>query len=267
MKALILAAGEGTRLRPLTNDRPKPMLPLGDVPLLEQIVLLLKQHGVTQIAINLHYRPWSIVHHLGHGRRWDVHIHYSFEETLLGSAGAAKRLEWYFDESFIVYYGDVYTNMDLGGLIAAHRQGGAPVTMALYSVDNPTECGIVELDAQSRVRRFVEKPEPDQVFSRLANAGIFIVEPEVLSGLAAEEPLDFGHDVFPRLLASGQSIIGYPITDTLIDIGTMENYQKAQRLAAQQSAHQPQNDLSGQIVAPTVQNVFRRFILNRSEQS
>jgi NDP-sugar pyrophosphorylase family protein len=265
MKALILAAGEGTRLRPLTADRPKPMLPLGGVPLLEWIVLLLKKHSVTDIAINLHYKPWTIIHHLGHGRRWDVRIHYSFEETLLGSAGAAKRLEWYFDESFIVFYGDLYTDLDLSKLIAAHRQGGAPITMALYAVDNPTECGIVELDARSRVRRFEEKPAHDQVFSRLANAGVLVVEPEVLSWLPADRHLDFGHDVFPNMLATGQSIVGYPITDTLVDIGTMESYQKAQQLVAQRVAARAQTDLSSQIVAPTVQNVFQRFVLAHSD--
>lgn len=265
MKALVLAAGEGTRLRPLTADRPKPMLPVGGMPLLEQIVTLLRQHGVADIAINLHYKPWSIVQHLGHGRRWGVRIHYSFEETLLGSAGAAKRLEWYFDESFIVFYGDLYTDMDLSSLTTAHRQGGALVTMALYSVNNPTECGIVELDAQSRVRRFVEKPAPDQVFSRLANAGIYVIEPEVLSWLPEEQHLDFGHDVFPQMLASGQPIVGYPITDSLIDIGSMENYQKAQRLAAQRAMPESQSGLSSQIVAPTVYNVSRRFALAHSD--
>jgi NDP-sugar pyrophosphorylase family protein len=260
MKALILAAGQGTRLHPLTEDRPKPMLPVGGTPLLEQIVLLFRQHGITDIAINLHYKPWTIIHHLGHGRRWGVRIHYSFEETLLGSAGAAKRLEWHFNETFIVFYGDLYTDLDLTGLIAAHRRGGAPITIALYSVDNPTECGIVELDAQSRVRRFVEKPAPDQVFSQLANAGVFAVEPEVLSWLPADQRLDFGHDVFPQLLAAGHAILGHPITDTLIDIGTPENYQKAQQLAARVPA-----DLSSRMVAPTVHNVFQRFVPAHSD--
>ena len=249
MKTLILAAGGGTRLRPLTADRPKPMLPVGGVPLLEQIVSLLKQHGISDIAINLHYKPWSIVRHLGHGRRWGVRIHYSFEEKLLGSAGAAKKLEWFFDESFIVFYGDVYTEMNLSSLISAHRQGGAAVTMALYEVDNPTECGIVALDGRSRVSRFMEKPSPDHVFSRLANAGIYVVEPEVLAGLPAGQYLDFGHDVFPQMLALGRTIIGYPIKEPLIDIGTPESYQKAQHLAAQWTPAQPQTDLSSQVGA------------------
>jgi NDP-sugar pyrophosphorylase family protein len=235
MKALILAAGEGTRLRPLTADRPKPMLPVGGVPLIEQIISLLKRHGITEIAINLHYKPWAIVNHLGGGRRLGVRIQYSLEEQLLGSAGAAKRLDWYLNETFIVFYGDVYTNMDLAGLVAAHRKGGASITMALYSVDNPTECGIVELDAQAHVRRFVEKPAPNQIFSRLANAGILVVEPHVLTRLPSNQPLDFGHDILPHMLNSGEPIVGYPITAPLIDIGKPETYQKAQALAAERA--------------------------------
>ena len=266
MKALILAAGEGTRLRPLTAERPKPMLPVGDVPLIEHIVSLLQKHGVNDIAINLHYKPWTVIHHLGHGRRWGARIHYSFEETLLGSAGAAKRLEWYFDESFIVFYGDLYTDLNLSALVAAHRQGGAPLTMALYNVDNPTQCGIVELDERSRVRRFVEKPAPDQVFSQLANAGVLVVEPEVLAAIPPEQVFDFGHDVIPRMLKMGQDIVGYPISETLIDIGTLENYQKAQQIAAQQAKPQAQSDILSRIVAPTVHNVFNHFALAPQDQ-
>jgi NDP-sugar pyrophosphorylase family protein len=256
MKALILAAGEGTRLRPLTAERPKPMLPIAGLPLLERIVVLLRHHGITEIAINLHYKPWAIVHHFGCGQKWGVRIHYSFEEELLGSAGAAKQLEWFLDESFIVFYGDVYTEMDLSALIAAHRQGGAPITMGLYAVDNPKDCGIVELDDRSRVCRFVEKPAPDQVFSRLANAGIFVVEPAVLSRLPAGRFLDFGKDVFPEMLERGQTIMGYPIEDILIDIGTPENYQKAQQLVAKREAPQAQMDLSPGIATPPAQSLL-----------
>jgi len=262
MKALILAAGEGNGLCPLTADRPKVMLPVVGIPLLEHIVALLHRHGVTHIAINLHYKPWAIVRHLGHGRRWGVRIHYSLEEQLLGSAGAAKRLEWYLDESFIVFHGDVYTEMDLSALMTIHRQGGGPVTMALYEVDNATACGIVELDDQSRVCRFAEQPAPDQVFSRLASAGIFVVEPQVLSGLPVERHLDFDRDVFPRLLTERQTIVGYPTTAPVIHIGTSENYQRAQRLAAGRVINQEQSGLSSSIFAPTAHNVFLNFALS-----
>ncbi len=262
MKALILAAGEGSEPCSPTADRPKAMLPVGGVPLLEHIVALLHRHGVTQLAIYLHYKPWAIVRHLGHGRRWGVRIHYSLEEQLLGSAGAAKRLEWYLDESFIVFRGDVYTEMDLSALMAIHRQRGGPVTLALYEEDKPSECGFVELDDQSRVCHFAEQSAADQAFSRLASAGIFVVEPQVLSGLPAEQHLDFGRDVFPRLLTERQTIVGYPTTAPVIHIGTSENYQKAQRLATSRVINQEQAGLSSSIFAPTAHNVFLNFALS-----
>lgn len=232
-KALVLCAGEGKRLRPLTHDRPKPMLPVEGRPLLGRIVALLREHGITEIAINLHYKPLTIVRHLGRGERWSVRVHYSYEERLLGSAGAARRLTWYLrDGPFIVFYGDLYTDLNVSELIAAHRRGSAWVTIALYEVDNPTACGIVELDQHGRVSRFVEKPEPDQVFSRLANAGIFVVEPQVLDLIPPETPYDFGHDLFPQMLRMGLPIQGYEIREMLIDIGTPKNYQRAQAIAS-----------------------------------
>jgi NDP-sugar pyrophosphorylase family protein len=265
MKALILAAEEGTRLHPCTAYRPKPMLHIGGRPLLEEIVSLLKRHGITEIAVNLHYKPWTVVHHLGHGRDWGVKVHYSFEERLLGSAGAARQLEWYFDESFILFQGDVYTDMDLSSLITAHRQGDALATMALHTVDDTGDGDIVELDPQSQVQRLARDPAPDKVGSRLANAGILVIEPEILSGLPADQYLDFDHDVFPQMLASGQPIIGHPVTDTLIHINTPDNYQKAQQLAAQRATVQAQPDLASQVVAPTVHNLFQHFVLVHSD--
>jgi NDP-sugar pyrophosphorylase family protein len=232
MKALVLAAGEGQRLRPLTVDRPKPMLPVGGRPLLEHIVLLLKKHGIEEIAINLHYKPWAIVSHFGQGERWGVHIRYSVEERPLGSAGAARRLAWYLrNGSFIVFYGDLFTDLDLGALIAAHQQQRALLTMALYEVDNPTECGIVSLDERHRVIRFVEKPTPDQVFSRLANAGVSVIEPQVLDLIPPDTVADLGHHILPQMLAQGMPIAGYPIRESLIDIGTPDKYRRAQEWA------------------------------------
>ena len=230
MKALILAAGEGSRLRPLTLTRPKPMLPVGGKPLLEHIIQLLRRCGITSIAINLHYKPAVIPSYFEDGHLWGVEITYSLEETLLGSAGAAKRLQHYFDETFVVFYGDLYTEMDLSPLVGFHREKGAQITVALYEVDNPCACGIVDLAADGRIRRFVEKPVPDEVFSNLANAGIYIVEPGVLDYVPPEQPYDFGRDMFPRLLAEGVNVWGYPIHDLLIDIGTPAKYQEAQRI-------------------------------------
>lgn len=224
MKGLILAAGEGRRLRPLTLTRPKPMLPVAGRPLLEHIIVLLRHHGVTQLAVNLHYRPEAVTTYFGNGRRWGVRILYSYEQRLLSSAGAARKLGWFFDQTFIVFYGDLYTELNLRPLISFHRRHGALVTVALYEVPNPTACGIVELDDRQRIRRFVEKPAPKEVFSNLANAGIYILEPAVLSFVPFQTPFDFGHDLFPALLDLDLPIMGFPIQEPLIDIGTWDKY-------------------------------------------
>jgi len=229
MKALILAAGEGQRLRPLTLTRPKPMLPVAGRPLLEHIVTLLRHHGITQQAINLHYKPQTIVSHFGNGQQWGVQITYSFEQQLLGSAGAAKKLHWFLDQTFVVFYGDLYTDLNLRRLLDFHRRHNALATVALYEVSNPTACGIVDLDAGQRIRRFVEKPAPEEVFSNLANAGVYVLEPAVLSFVPSGRPFDFGHDLFPTLLDVGLPLMGYPIQESLIDIGTMEKYLALQR--------------------------------------
>lgn len=235
MKALILAAGKGTRLGNLTQDCPKPMLPVGDKPLLEHLLLWLRAHGITQIAINVHHASTVITEHVGMGQQWDVSVRYSHEEKLMGTAGAAKRLEEFLDETFVVVYGDVLTNVDLARLLDFHTAQRAqlqePVlTLALYRVPNPTECGLVETDETHRVQRFVEKPPADQVFTDLANAGILVLEPELLRHIPAEQPYDFGHDLFPALLAAGVPLFGIPIADDeyVIDIGTPAGYTRAQ---------------------------------------
>jgi NDP-sugar pyrophosphorylase family protein len=230
MKALILAAGEGSRLRPLTLTCPKPMLPVGGRPLLEHIIRLLRRCDITHIAINLHYKPWIIPLYFWDGYPWGVKITYSLEETLLGSAGAAKQLQYYLDETFVVVYGDLYTEMDLSPLVDFHREKRAQITVALYEVDNPCSCGIVDLAPNGQIHRFVEKPTPAEVFSNLANAGIYIVDPSILDYVPIGQPYDFGRDLFPRLLAEGVKIWGYPIHELLIDIGTPAKYRQAQRI-------------------------------------
>jgi mannose-1-phosphate guanylyltransferase len=237
VKALILAAGKGTRISHLTQNCPKPMLPVAEKPLLAHLVDLLHSHGILDIAINLHHAPEAITDYFGDGHKHDVNITYSYETTLMGTAGAAKRLEHFFNETFVVIYGDVFTNLDLHRLTSFHatrqQANGAVLTLALYQVPNPTECGLVELDARNRVTRFVEKPPVDQVFTNLANAGIMVCEPEVLKLVPQDTIFDFGHNVLPRLLAMGSPIFGQVIANDefLIDIGTPAGYQRAQQTA------------------------------------
>ena len=227
MRALILAAGEGSRLRPLTLDRPKPMLPMGGRPLLEHSIQLLRRHGITEIAINLCYMPRAIVDHFGDGSDFGVAITYSREERLLGSAGAARRLDWFFNDTFVVLYGDVLTDIDLGVLLVEHRRRGALATVALKDVHDPWRCGIAQLAADGRIVRFVEKPSGRSV-GRLANAGVYALEPEVLDLIPPERPYDFGGDVFPRLIKRGLPIYGHRTDAYVIDIGSPKRYARAQ---------------------------------------
>jgi NDP-sugar pyrophosphorylase family protein len=236
-KAVILAAGEGTRLRPLTLDRPKPMLPIAGRPLLERVVLWLRGYGVTDLAINLHYRSEAIRDHFGDGGRFGVAIRYSYEPTLRGAAGALKPLQAFLDTTFIVVYGDVLTDLALSALITFHQAApGAQMTLSLSRVPNPTEKGIVALDKAGRIVRFVEKPAPDAVFSDLASAGIIVAEPGILDYIPDEGVYDIGHHLLPRLLDAGVPLYGWPLPDDayLMDIGSPEQYAQAQAWAAGQ---------------------------------
>ena len=237
LKALVLAAGEGTRLRPLTLDRPKPMVPINGKPLLEHTLVWLRRYGAKDIAINLHYRPEAIVNHFGDGAAFDVRIVYSREETILGTAGALRKLNGFVTGGpLVVMYGDVLTNLDLGALLAFHSQAMARdplarVTMSLYHVPNPTEVGLVGLDENGRVTRFVEKPRQEEVFTDLANAGVLVIEPDIVDCIPPDTFYDFGQHLFPQLLQSGVSIYGWVIPQGtyLLDIGTPEKYAQAQR--------------------------------------
>lgn len=237
MRGLVLAAGEGTRLRPLTLDRPKPMLPINGQPLLHYTLDWLHAAGIHDVAINLHYRPEAIVEYFGDGSRLGLNLHYSHEDRLLGTAGAVRNLNGFVDGSpLVVVYGDVLTNLDLAGLLAFHcqavaRDPSAGVALSLHRIDNPAGKGLVEVDGQGRVTRFVEKPPADQVFSNLVNAGILIIEPGIIDRIPGDTFYDFGLHLLPELLAAGVSIYGWIIPDNslLIDIGTPENYVRAQR--------------------------------------
>ncbi len=225
---MILCAGEGRRLLPLTATCPKPLLPVGGRPALDYTLELCRFHGLVEIAINLHHCPQAIPGHLGDGSAYGLRIRYSYEEVLLGSAGALKPLRDFLDRPFFVLYGDVLTNMDLTAMLKYHRRQGGMGTVALYRVPDPERCGLVELDAAGRLRRFVEKPA--HPFGNLANAGIYLLEPEVLDDLPPQRPCDFGQDLFPHLLRSGIVLYGYILSpeEYLIDIGTPENLDRAQ---------------------------------------
>lgn len=241
MRGMILAAGEGTRLRPLTVDRPKPMLPVAGRPMLEHIIAWLRYYGITKIVINLHHCPEVAMKYFGDGSSFGVEIIYSVEETVLGTAGGVKRAASFFDGPFVLVYGDVLTELDLKVLVDFHlaRAEEPHLSMTLYRVSNPLECGIVALDQQRRVIRFAEKPAPENVFSDLANAGVLTVDPELLKYVPDGRFYDFGRDLFPQLLQLGVPMYGWLLPDTtyLIDIGTPARYAQAQREWSASKAH------------------------------
>jgi NDP-sugar pyrophosphorylase family protein len=226
---MVLAAGRGTRLKPLTDACPKPMLPLGGKPLLEHVITLLARHGFDQLVVNLHHLPEVIRAYFGDGSAWKVRLRYSLEPELLGTAGAVRRLAGFFDEPFLVYYGDNLANVDLGEFWEAHVREQEVASMGLHREDDPCRSGIVRLDQRSRVAEFIEKPRPDQVFPDYQiNGGIYALDPRIFAWIPAGGASDFGREVFPRLLAAGQAVYGHPLRGRLLASDTPERYAAAQ---------------------------------------
>ncbi len=226
MKAVILIGGEGTRLRPLTCHTPKSIVPIINRPFLEHLLNYLHKHGIRDIILAMGYLPDAIQSSLGDGSQLGVKITYLVEDSPLGTAGAVKNAESLLDEPFIVFNGDIITGIDLTDMVRRHREIKPEASIALTPVDNPTLYGVVETDAGGGVKRFVEKPGWDEVTGNMINAGIYILEPEVLAHIPASTYSMFEHHLFPLLLKMGKSILSYPSNDYWIDIGTPEKYLK-----------------------------------------
>ncbi len=229
MKALLLAAGEGTRLGPATAHRPKPMLEIAGRPILEHNVRLLARHGISELIINLHYRPEMIREHFGDGRSFGVNITYSWESSLLGTAGAAKNVAGQLTETFLVIYADNLTTCDLSRLCAYHKDKAAIATVALFYRENATASGVAEADANGRVLRFIEKPASHEVFSPWVNAGILVLEPAVLDFIPVGRPTDFGREVLPALIAAQQPLYGYKMSEGLWWVDSPEDLERTRQ--------------------------------------
>jgi NDP-sugar pyrophosphorylase family protein len=224
MKAMILAAGVGSRLRPLTDHVPKPMLPIAGEPLLAHTIRWLQRSGITEIGLNLYHLPDVVRDGLGDGSSAGVRLHYLHETTLSGTAGAVRQLRGLFDERFVVVYGDLLVDIDLAALERLHLARQAAVTLGLKLTDDFRSQGMVELGQAGQIVRFAEKPAVWPAEQRTANAGIYLVEPAVVDMIPADVPSDWGHDVFPALLAAGQPLYGAPVDGFLLDIGTHAAY-------------------------------------------
>jgi len=227
MKAVVMAGGEGTRLRPLTSNQPKPMVPIVGKPCMEHIVELLKKHGFENVIVTLAFLPQAIRSYFGTGESLGVEIEYSVEETPLGTAGSVGLAADKLDDTFLVISGDALCDIDLSALVDFHREKGAAVTIGLKSVENPLEFGIVVTDDEGRVERFLEKPSWGQVFSDTINTGIYVLEPEVLRHIPPDGPYDFSKELFPLLLEMGRPIYGYVCEGYWQDIGNIDQYRQA----------------------------------------
>jgi mannose-1-phosphate guanylyltransferase / phosphomannomutase len=222
-----MAGGEGTRLRPLTSNQPKPMVPVAGKPCMQHIIELLRRHGMTDIVVTVAYLPQVIRGYFDDGGALGVELHYSVEERPLGTAGSVKNAEELLDETFLVISGDALCDFDLAALVDSHRASGAVATLALKSVDNPLEFGVVIVDSDGRVERFLEKPSWGQVFSDTINTGVYVLEPEVLRAVPPGIPYDFSKQLFPDLLERGKPLRGHVSEGYWQDIGNLDQYRQA----------------------------------------
>ncbi len=224
MKAVIMAGGQGSRLRPLTCNKPKPMVPVLNKPVMEYAIELLKKYGITEIAVTLQYLPDVIRDYFGDGSAWGVRLHYFEEMTPLGTAGSVRNAAEFLDEPFLVISGDGLTDYDLSKAIAYHRQKQGIITMVLAKVAAPMEYGVVMCDEQGRIIRFLEKPSWSEVFSDTVNTGIYIIQPDIFKFYAADCFFDFSKDLFPLLMDKGEALYGYIAEGYWSDIGSLDQY-------------------------------------------
>ena len=219
MKAVIMAGGEGTRLRPLTARAPKPLMPVGRRRCIDYSLSSLARAGITEIIVTTSYKADRIVDALEASDVPGISMLFSFERRPMGTAGGVRKSVPFLDETFLVLSADVLADVDLGALVEFHKRKGADATMALTTVENPSEYGIVGLDADDRIRRFKEKPPPEEAFSNLINAGIYVLEPHVMDYVPEGTKFDFSKNLFPVLLEKGHGMFGHKLEGLWMDIG------------------------------------------------
>ena len=227
VKAVVMAGGEGTRLRPLTSHQPKPMVPIVGTPVIEHNLRLLRDHGITDVVVTLQYLGAAIRNRLGDGSDLEMSIDYVVEDRPLGTAGSVRNAAHLLDDTFVIISADCLTDIDLSAAISEHRKRGALASMVLTAVPNPLEYGVVITDSDSRIERFLEKPSWGEVFSDHVNTGIYVVEPEVLAEIPAQGSSDWAQDVLPALLRRGSPLFGIVAAGYWCDIGTIPSYLRA----------------------------------------
>ncbi len=229
VKAVVMAGGEGSRLRPITVNLPKPLVPIANRPIMWHIVQLLKRHGITDIVTTLHYLADEIQGAFGDGSDMGVNITHSLEDIPLGTAGSVKQADILLrDSTFIIISGDALTDCDLTKALEFHRETKSVATLVLSRVPNPREFGIVMTREDGKIDRFLEKPDWGEVFSDTVNTGIYILEPEILDLIEAKVNTDWSKDVFPKLLEANAPMYGFVMDEYWCDVGTLEQYREAQ---------------------------------------
>jgi NDP-sugar pyrophosphorylase family protein len=223
MKAMVMAAGLGTRLRPLTDFLPKPMMPIANRPVLHHLLNLLHRHDVTDVGINLHAFPEMIQTYFGDGSQLGMSIRWSHEPELLGTAGGTKKLEAFWEgEPILVTSGDGLHDVDVTALLGHHRRTGALATLTVKPVTDPSAYGVVILERDTRVRGFQEKPRRDEARSDLANCGVYVIQPELLERIPPDTFVDFGEDMWPSLVAANEEIYAYTTMAYWNDVGDLD---------------------------------------------
>src|SRR5215510_2030872 len=224
-----MAGGEGTRLRPMTANQPKPLLPIVNKPIMDHVLRLLRKHSFDETVVTVQFLASMVRNYFGDGEEFGMSLQYATEDIPLGTAGSVKNAESALrDGPFLVISGDALTDIDLSDLVAEHRKNGALVTVALARVPDPLEFGIVIANPDGRIERFLEKPTWGQVFSDTVNTGIYVMEPEVLAKVPSAEVVDWSADVFPALLATDAPMYGWVADGYWQDVGSPESYLSAQ---------------------------------------
>jgi len=232
MKAVILAAGKGERLKGVIDSIPKPMVQINGKPILEHNIKWLRNYGITDIYINLHHLPDMIRSYFSEGSRWGVSIVYSYESELLGTAGAVRKIagecRGYEKEPFLVVYGDnLLSDFNLNQIINFHKTKMGIGTIVLYRKKEVNQSGIAIIDNENKIIKFIEKPKPNEAMSNLVNTGIYVLEPRILEYIPKNGFSDFGKDIFPEIIRSGKSLFGIVLEKRLIAVDTPELLEKA----------------------------------------
>lgn len=227
MKALLLAGGRGTRLRPLTDNLPKPMVPIMGTPLLERTIYKLKKCGVDEFIISTCYKSDYIKNYIGDGKKFGVRIYYISEDIPLGTGGAIKNSERFFNDTFLVLNSDVVCNIPYDNFIKYHKSKHAKISIAMTEVSDPSQYGVIEFDSSNYITAFKEKPKKGDSNSKWINAGVYIFEPEVLKEIPKNKIVSIEKDTYPLLLKKGYKMCAYKYSDYWLDIGTLKKYIKA----------------------------------------